>query len=476
MHKSTENRYVVHVHGDKSDSTDDNFHTLTIPGIFSTDESQTDDERPTSSGTDCRVTPKCRQQYLRLLERSLRHNYRNLMQVNSDDGRPINDSTIHSMAKYLETKALKRCMVLSLYQNSIFELINEIRSETIKQRPYRRDKMANAIKCRKSNDMTTMTTDSQEVSSTTGKLDAVHDDSCKENTSGKLTLDARIKDFEERLEVAKQTVRCNLNAAKNIQSHTDPTECKRARNESCDSRQAPVQVTPEITMKSNEIINISDEDDDEITKELNALFSTDCELDIFSDSNNSQMEAIFMEIDRFDPSLFMECQTESRVVSDEPETFDHSYSKVRTSTPRRIQSTAPALNDNPNTDLRESMWPCELHMQRTRLRLVWSRKSESELRNTVKIKRKLTELFGACDTEYDEDFEGPYSPSIELTDPILMGSCLKRIAPWVVKHLMVPMRRGLIANRQVFKKLAKHIAEGVLATNQYPGKDAYLLF
>lgn len=60
------------------------------------------------------------------------------------------------------------------------------------------------------------------------------------------------------------------------------------------------------------------------------------------------------------------------------------------------------------------------------------------------------------------------SPTIEL-DEILMSSCKKRIAPWIVKHLK-PMSDGLIENRFLFKKVARHIAEKVILHDQYPGE------
>lgn len=51
-----------------------------------------------------------------------------------------------------------------------------------------------------------------------------------------------------------------------------------------------------------------------------------------------------------------------------------------------------------------------------------------------------------------------------------MSSCKKRIAPWIVKHLQ-PMSDGLIENRFLFKKVAKHIAEKIILDDQYPGES-----
>lgn len=50
-----------------------------------------------------------------------------------------------------------------------------------------------------------------------------------------------------------------------------------------------------------------------------------------------------------------------------------------------------------------------------------------------------------------------------------MSSCKKRIAPWIVKHL-TSISDGLIENRFLFKKVARHIAEKTILQNQYPGE------
>ncbi|XP_061392474.1 uncharacterized protein LOC133327946 [Musca vetustissima] len=117
-------------------------------------------------------------------------------------------------------------------------------------------------------------------------------------------------------------------------------------------------------------------------------------------------------------------------------------------------------------DLSNSLWPCELFMQKRKLSESLARLLEEDLRWHEIMKWKFTELFG---DDSDDEFT-PCSPSIELDD-ILMGSCVKRISPWVVKHLMIPMRHGLIGNRFVFKKLARHIARSIIMENQYPDES-----
>lgn len=116
-------------------------------------------------------------------------------------------------------------------------------------------------------------------------------------------------------------------------------------------------------------------------------------------------------------------------------------------------------------ELTNSIWPCELHRQRLKLHRVLESISEKGWRHNEKVKQRFLQLFGEDD---DDDF-GPYSPSLAVND-ILMASCKKRIAPWIVKSLMVPMQNGQIGNRYLFKKIAKRIAEGILVVTQLPGE------
>ncbi|KAI8129112.1 E3 ubiquitin-protein ligase RNF115 [Lucilia cuprina] len=117
-------------------------------------------------------------------------------------------------------------------------------------------------------------------------------------------------------------------------------------------------------------------------------------------------------------------------------------------------------------DLSKSIWPCELFMQRRKLSESLARLIEEDLRWHDVMKWKFAQLFGE---DSDDEFT-PCSPSIEL-DEVLIGSCIRRISPWVVHHLMKPMRDGLIGNRFLFKKLAKSLARSIIMENQYPDES-----
>lgn len=150
--------------------------------------------------------------------------------------------------------------------------------------------------------------------------------------------------------------------------------------------------------------------------------------------------------------------------------LNHSVEKHSGPSAGKNFGSSPEKHLDPSTltkssvDLSKSLWPCELFMQKRKLSESLARLIEEDLRWHDIIKWKFVELFGE---DSDDEFT-PCSPSIELDD-VLMGSCVKRISLWVVKHLMKPMKHGLIGNRFVFKKLAKHIARSIITENQYPG-------
>ncbi|XP_055692036.1 uncharacterized protein LOC129795044 [Lutzomyia longipalpis] len=123
---------------------------------------------------------------------------------------------------------------------------------------------------------------------------------------------------------------------------------------------------------------------------------------------------------------------------------------------------------NAQDTLRDSMWPCELRMRRKKLYRVMCDVGEYSLRRYERVKAIFGDLFG----EDSDDEDCPPSPSTDM-DAITLSSCRKRIAPTIVKHLMKPFNEGLIANRWLFKKLAKSLADSIVIENDY-ADDRYV--
>lgn len=220
------------------------------------------------------------------------------------------------------------------------------------------------------------------------------------------------------------------------------------------------------------------EQDDEIAKELAQLFSEEkSELEeLLGVNSNSELD---------DPqvrSVLEEIESATLVHELKLNSLEHRQSincysdKDKQASPINIISTPhqnsslPCHTERPVSNMRHSLWPCELYMQRRRLSESLNRLLEEDFRWHDLIKWKFQTIFG---DDSDDEF-ATCSPSIEL-DEVLICSCIRRISPWMVKHLMKPMRAGLIANRFLFKKLAKRLAHSIVLENQYPGEFRSIL-
>lgn len=408
---------------------------------------------------------------------------------------------------------MRSCMIVSLYRKAMLEIIADIRHNTTEHKLYafltepsqRSNICTVAVQTR-------MPPDKRNVRTQTEHLphdEPLHDVSTKVVAQKVDTLDEKIRKFEMKLkeEERKRKQFSNYVTRKEIEEKKKEKYAKKMKYLSppmsvCSpffdnipaARVAPMERPPPsfqplatltlplpLPTNNNYVVQpmtpinepppipsallapmpVSQIAEDTIANELQELFGPDDNIDdIFVEStvNNTQIEAIIEEIHN----------------SDVPNTLDEKRMSPMTANPpdeAMAGGQQEMAMENEQTaiihkrELKDSLWPCELHMQRMRLRAVLDGLADRGMRHNEKIQLRFFVLFG---DDSDEDLAA-YSPSIEL-DEILMGSCKKRIAAWIVKYLMRPMTDGLIANRFLFKKLAKHIAQDVIMDNQYPGE------
>lgn len=221
--------------------------------------------------------------------------------------------------------------------------------------------------------------------------------------------------------------------------------------------------------------------DDQIMRELEAMFETGNDANIFdSCENRVQINAIINEIEKFDPTKIHEQSFSTRKLPTE-QVLEAQQAVPKLQSPKyefddahnnswlvSKQYSKLGSSEDKTADLKKSLWPCEFHMQKTKLRDLLSNIADMNYQRYERIRARFVILFG--EYEEDEDELGPYSPSIELNE-VLVSSCRQRIAKWVVQALMKPLDDGLIANRFLFKRLAKHVADSIIFANQYPGKQ-----
>ncbi|XP_062713370.1 uncharacterized protein LOC109427237 [Aedes albopictus] len=448
-----------------------------------------------------RLTGKVRLQYLSYLEKLLDSNYDAWAgTVEAYDSVTFTPEEVKRCAASIEMKAVQSCMIMSLYRSYVLQLISQIRKETnectlhptlinMKFTPKIIKKECCHVSIQTDPIEPPVPPSVPQVNGTP-TVEPVAPVNLFECTDLPLldipamSLDEKIRNFERKMHLSSPPQRRDKREkrSRKERSRSRPREQKipaiNPKPEPIKEVAKPKPPAADI-FKSPSLVDIPKPEtrgtqDDEILRELEAMFDTGDDGNIFDSCENQvQIKAIINEIEKFEPSSTCE-QSQS---FKEPETSTH---QPHQDIPEMVPSpkfdydnsllvpkaySALESGEDKVTDLRKSLWPCELHMQKTKLREILSNIADSNYLQYERIRTRFVILFG--EYEDDEDELGPYSPSIELNE-ILVSSCRQRIAKWVVQALMKPLNDGLIANRYLFKKLAKHVADNIIYLNQYP--------
>ncbi|XP_078044983.1 uncharacterized protein LOC144474203 [Augochlora pura] len=145
----------------------------------------------------------------------------------------------------------------------------------------------------------------------------------------------------------------------------------------------------------------------------------------------------------------------------------YSFSYYKEMKNREANKLLGVENDTPETKQKRKMhsiWFVERVYQVSKLKTKMTELSLTNYRKHRRIREKFIELFGESD---DEDMmpDSPICIEEHLT------ACKERIAPWIVKHLMPFYKKRRIKNRQLFKIVAKHIADMLIIENTFPEQD-----
>ncbi|XP_058454285.1 uncharacterized protein LOC131432182 [Malaya genurostris] len=422
-----------------------------------------------------RLTGRVRCQYLNYLENLLTGNYKAWTStVSSYENVTFTPAEVKRCAASLEMQAVKSCMIVSLYRNCILKMISQIRKETkdsylhphlinMKFTPKITIKEACDVEVQTDTDLLFLQT-----------LPKVACDLPLRDVQT-MSLDEKIRSFEKSIHLPDTTQPCKKSRKEPSKRDKRATRSKYSRKEQICKRKPELTIPekghsnmmPGSTLfnnNNNTTITKSNNanDDDSIMRELEAMFETGDDENIFDSCENQvQIKAIINEIEKFDPSNIVE-QSINCKVPIQPEVIPLSP-KINF-----VDHRIDTFSKSEEEDLKKSIWPCEFHMQKLKLREILTNIVDINYQRYERIRSRFLVLFGERDQEEDE--LGPYSPSIELND-ILIASCRQRIAKWVVQGLMKPLNDGLIGNRYLFKKLAKYIADGIIYQNQYPDQQ-----
>lgn len=414
-----------------------------------------------------RLTGKVRCQYLKYLEGLLEGNYSAWSgSVEPYENVTFSSDEIKRCAERIEMKAVQSCMIASLYRKYILKTISQIRKETneCSIHPNLVDSKFAPKIIKKECSHVSIQTDELDMDTCTKVRTITMDD----QQVGVLpdvpamTLDEKIRNFEAKMHISSRKTKSSRKSSvkKSKKETKSSTEVKQTIAKTSEHVQEPVDTSEVMTRPPENVVLtgecISKEEDDNIIRELEAMFDNGDDGNIFDSCENQvQINAIINEIERFDPQ---QVEGQSKPLNSPSPQLIELINVNRQ--PKEQSSTKEA-------DLKKSLWPCEYHMQKMKLRELLSNIADTNYFKYERIRLRFIELFGEYEEEEDE--LGPYSPSIELNE-VLISSCRQRIAQWVVQSLMKPLNEGLIGNRFLFKKLAKHLADGIIYANQYPNQ------
>ncbi|CAK9809871.1 hypothetical protein ANTPLA_LOCUS6363 [Anthophora plagiata] len=148
-------------------------------------------------------------------------------------------------------------------------------------------------------------------------------------------------------------------------------------------------------------------------------------------------------------------------------TGKYSFSYYKEMKNREANKSSPMeseTTENKQKRRMNSIWFVERVYQVSKLKTKMTELSLNNYRRHGRIKEKFIELFGESD---DEEMmpDSPICIEQHLT------ACKERIAPWIVKHLMPFYKKRRIKDRQLFKVVAKHIADMLIIENTFPEQD-----
>lgn len=146
-------------------------------------------------------------------------------------------------------------------------------------------------------------------------------------------------------------------------------------------------INASMAMLATPIENVEIATDDNVAVELMAIFGNDEETDIFGE--------VISTVDRSHP--------------------DERSDKINDADCTDVISNATTHSKNEFTntqdytiELKNSIWPCEYHMQRMKLHKALMKKADKGFRYSEKLRRKFEDLFGPEDEDDDDNSFAPY--------------------------------------------------------------------
>ncbi|XP_072742727.1 uncharacterized protein [Anoplolepis gracilipes] len=444
------------VYNDSDDNTSlddiDDFLSMSLPPP-SMNNSVLIDE---SNNEFLRLTTTVRAVYLSYLHKCLIGNYITCYKQTDND---VPSIEVKKCADQMELHAVRLALEVALYRQNMLRMIADIKSHTVKEKAYKKlvifletskDKIDVAVQT------DTTWPDLHKVDNT----EDVYTPNCKEtletvNSDNSHTSENIMKNIDDEMDIQilQETIKEDSNdTSQEIKDQND------------------FQIDDETTIK-----NEDENSQDSLLQHMEDMF---CESDDSSDITkliekhsgvtkaniDKEINKICLEADL---NLFGIPQSDS-IPRPKMTKVSTSEGKVSFSRYKELQNrkAIKEVNGNETGENKQkqrlnAIWFVERVHQVSQLKAKLTELSLTNYRKHGKIKEQFLELFGEC----EEEEMMPESP---ICIENYLPACKERIASWIVKYLMPFYKNRRIKDRQLFKAVAKYIADMLIIENTFP--------
>ncbi|KAL6433804.1 hypothetical protein ACFW04_005797 [Cataglyphis niger] len=442
--------------GDISLEDSDDFLSMSMPSL-SMNNSVLIDE---SNNEFLRLTAMVRAVYFSYLHKCLLGNYITCYKQTDIDTASIE---VKKCADQMELHAVRLALEATLYRQNMLRMIADIKSHTVKKKAYKKlvifletskDKIDVAVQTNN------IWSDSQEVDNTQNVYIMPNCEEVLEtmNSSNSHTSEniTKIIDDEMDTQMLQETVKEEFNDTSqgNIDQNDFPMmdDVTTIRNEDENSQDSLLQHMEDMFCESD--------DSSDITK-LIEKHSGVTKANIDKEINKICLEA--------DSNLFGMPQNDnipkSKIAKVSTRKGKVSFSRYKEMQNKKAnkskETNGNEIGENKQKQRLNAIWFVERVHQVSQLKAKMTELSLTNYRKHGKIKEQFLELFGEC----EEEEMMPESP-ICIED--YLPACKERIAPWIVKYLMPFYKKRRIKDRQLFKIVAKYIADMLIIENTFP--------
>ncbi|XP_014482576.1 PREDICTED: uncharacterized protein LOC106748501 [Dinoponera quadriceps] len=422
-----------------------------------------------------RLTEMVRAVYLSNLHKCLLSNYITCYERNDEDPSAI----VKRCADQMELNAVRLALEANLYRKTMLKMIADIKSHTVNKKVYK--KLLIFLEAPKEKiDVFVQTDDKCVDLHGTDNIQSVCITSNSEEMLRTTSPIVNSSNFN-----GNENITRDVNNEMDVQMSCDEDTLKEVFNDASQKTEdkSDSRVTADANAKGNEDENSQDS----ILQHMEDMF---CESDDSSDLTkliekysgvskaNIDREINEICLNATGPSIMSQSNKVSTVTNNisgaairNMSEGKVSYSRYKEMRSKRAnvpnESDESEINDVRDTKQKErinAVWLVERVHQVSKLKTIMTELSMTNYRRHGMLKEKFLQLFG----ESDEEEMMPDSP---ICIEEHLSACKERIAPWIVKYLMPFYKKRKIKDRQLFKAVAKYIADMLIIKDTFPERE-----